>query len=106
MGGFSFMDFFFNICRSFTDFLHICVYLLIVIIAIIIALYKYDAKLYDKHVYQPIIRLIFKETKETSEKVIQHGRRDYRNSKVKKWSPASNRLPYYVRAIKNFFRKF
>lgn len=49
-----------NVCRSFTDVLHILAYLLLVFIATAIALFRYDINLYYKHVYTPLILYFIK----------------------------------------------
>lgn len=60
MGQFSFFDYLFNICRSFSDVMHICFYLLVVVIAILVAMYKCESKFYYKHVYAPLIKFLLK----------------------------------------------
>lgn len=74
--------------------------------AAVLALRCYDSNLYDKHFYQPVIRFLIKH------KIIAPtrsflGRRQYSNTFTQyKWSVGSNRLPYIVKSVKNFFKKF
>lgn len=110
----SFFDFLFNVCRSFSDFLHICAYLLVAIIAILIAIYKYDSSIYTKYVIMPIVFQILTFSLEctkkvtSSDQVLGKGRKPIhsRGRKNSTWAPASNRVPYYVRAIKNIIKRF
>lgn len=106
MGGLSFFDFIFNVCRSFSDVLHICSYLLLVIVAIIVAIYKFDVKMYNRYVYIPLLRLLVRKENIRVIKLNEHGRRAQRRYKLILWIPGSNRLPYYVKAVKDFFKKF
>lgn len=80
MGSLSFFDYLFNICRSVSDVMHICVYLLLVFIAILVAFYKFDAKLYNKHVYLPLIKYLVKKQYLEITKTYTRGRRSQRNN--------------------------
>jgi hypothetical protein len=46
------------VCPSFSDFFHICSYLLIAVVAIIIAIYKFDKKIYITKIFTPIFTFI------------------------------------------------
>lgn len=106
MGHFTFFDHLFNVCRSFSDVMHICAYLLLVIIATLVAFYKFDAKLYNKHVYFPLIKFLVKKQYLEIVSFSNRGRRFSKKFLVLRWTANSNRLPYFVKAIKNFFNKF
>ena len=60
MASWSLVDYVLNVCRSVSDVLHIMVYLFVVIIAIIIAIYKYDKDTYTEYVVSPIIKFLLK----------------------------------------------
>ena len=75
MGSLSFFDYVFNVCRSFSDVLHICAYLLLVVIALIAALYKFDINLYNKHIYIPLLKVLYKRGYINVECYVSRGRR-------------------------------
>lgn len=104
MGGFSFLDHLFNVCRTLWDVLHILAYLFLVLIAIIVAIYKYDRRMYDRYVYFPIFKLFYKKEYDAWVRLPGRGRRQ--RIEVTVWSPVSNRIPYILKTIKNFINKF
>ncbi len=106
MGGFTFLDHLFNVCRTLSDVLHICAYLLLVLIAIVVAIYKFDTKMYTKYVYLPILKTFFKKEYQTLLSMPRHGRRSSDRVTTTKWTTSSNRLPYIVKSIRNFINKF
>lgn len=74
--------------------------------AAILALRCYDANLYDKHIYQPLFRFLVKHKIMVPTKAFL-GRRKYSREPIKySWAVGSNRLPYIIRSVKNFFKKF
>lgn len=101
-----FLDSLLNVCRSISDVLHILVYLSIVIIAIIIALYRYDVALYTKYVYSPVFWFLIRHRFLVPSRPFSLKRRAAREPITYSWSVGSNRLPYIVKAIKNFINRF
>jgi hypothetical protein len=98
-------DYFFNVVRNFSDLMHILTHLFIIIFFLILSLYKFDKNLYSKHIYSPFIR-IFKDYLnflwENFFSIIFF----YASLIFQLYAPssirlASNRLPYYVIAIRN-----
>lgn len=75
-------------------------------IAAILALRCYDSNLYHKHIYQPVLKFLIKNKTMISTKSIASQRRFSREFVLYKWAVASNRLPYIVKSVKNFFKKF
>lgn len=104
MASWSLVDYVLNVCRSVSDVLHIMVYLFVVIIAIIIAIYKYDKDTYTEYVVSPIIKFLLKVN---LLKIIKTttSRKFRTTSHQLAWSVGSNRLPYIMKIIKNFFNK-
>lgn len=105
MGEFTLLDFIFNVCRSVSDVLHILCYLIVVAIAIIIAIYRYDVNIYNKHFYVPFLAFL---VRHNIIKLVKTGFRHRNQPTPYKivWTAGSNRLPYIVKAIKSFFKKF
>lgn len=104
MASWSLVDYVLNVCRSVSDVLHIMVYLFVVIIAIIIAIYKYDKDTYTEYVVSPIIKFLLKVNLLKIIKTTTS--RKFRTTKHQlAWSVGSNRLPYIMKIIKNFFNK-
>jgi hypothetical protein len=106
MGGWSVFDYIANVCRTVSDVLHICVYLLLVTVAILVAAHRYGSETYEKYVYRPLIRYLVKKNLAVFVKARPHGRLIPRIAKITIWSSSSNRLPYIVKLIKDFINKF
>lgn len=106
MANWTLLDHIFNVCRTVSDVLHILSYLLLVTVAIIFAIYRTDRGVYDRHIYLPTLQFlakfnIFKVVKST-----RHiSRRKYIVYTVT-WGSTSNRLPYIIKTIKNWFNQF
>jgi hypothetical protein len=106
MGGWSAFDYILNVCRTITDVLHIGTYLLLVVLAILFAAHRCGSKTYSKHVYKPLITFLVKNKCLTLYKTRAHGRSIPTVFKITVWSAASNRLPYIIKKIKDFFNNF
>lgn len=106
MGDFTFLDHLFNVCRSLSDVLHICVYLLLILVALIVALYRFDIKLYVRYVYIPVLKTFFKKEYDRLRSMPTHGRYNTPRYAASRWTTSSNRLPYFVKSIKSFFNNF
>lgn len=104
MGEFSLLDHIFNVCRSFSDILHIFCYVVFLAIAIIIAIHRYDKAICQKHIYYPIIGFLVDVTIIKLEKVgIRHRGQPTTYRII--WNVSSNRLPYIAKAIRAYFKK-
>ena len=99
-----FFDYAFNVVRNFSDFMHILAYLLIALIFLLLSIYRFDKKLYEKHIYIPLanlfksqyifyIKTIFKKLLRLFIMIFQ----TYAPASLKL---ASSRLPYYSTALK------
>lgn len=106
MGDWSAFDYIANVCRTVSDVLHICSYLLLVVVAILVAAHRYKSETYEKYVYQPLIRYLVKKKFAVLVKARAHGRSIPRIAKITIWSSSSNRLPYIVKLVKDFINKF
>ena len=106
MGLSSFIDYLFNICRTPWDVMHIFAYLFLVFIASWVAWYKYDNSIYTRHLYLPLIKHLFNKNYVELVKLSSHGRKGYRKDTELRWTAGSNKLPYYVRALKILIKKF
>lgn len=103
----SYYDYMCNVCRSWTDVLHIMTYLLVVICALIVALYRFDKDLYVQYIYFPLfLSSIF------GSNIIL---RWLRNMfflvspgifRPIFWNITSNRLPYCSKAVKLIVKAF
>lgn len=46
------------VCRSIFDVLHLIIYSMLIVIAIILAIYKYDKKTFNDRIYLPYTKLV------------------------------------------------
>lgn len=106
MGGWSVFDYIANVCRTVSDVLHICAYLLLVIVAILVAAHRSQSETYGKYIYGPLMSYLIKKKYAMLVKARPHGRSIPRVVKFTIWSSSSNRLPYIVKVIRDFINKF
>lgn len=103
--GWEIWDFITNVCRSVSDVLHIGLYLIFFILAILFAAYRSKSKTYNKYIYWPFMYFLVKHKFATLVKARKHGRSIPNIARTHIWASASNRLPYIVKAIKDFFKR-
>lgn len=60
MGGWSIFDHISNVCRTFTDVVHIFLYLLLIVVGVLAAAHRVRAETYAKHVYHPFVNYLVK----------------------------------------------
>lgn len=76
-----------------------------VIIAIIIAIYRYDKTIVQKHIYTPFIYFLLRRNLVKAVKVKHKHRAKLLGQQTYRiiWAPKSNRMLYIIKIIKSFF---